>query len=107
MWIFVSDINECDDNNGGCVGGSCQNLQGSYVCQCGTGYALYESKEFQGFNKPTSETGEMPGDVYRFNHTCVREYSPSICMELSMGSELAMLWYSICFLRHRSCYIIV
>ena len=78
--VLISDINECEDNNGGCVGGSCQNQPGSYICQCGTGYALYESNEFQGFNIPTSETGEMPGDVYRFNHTCVCEYSPSIYM---------------------------
>ena len=33
------DINECDNNNGGCEY-SCENLGGSYKCGCRPGYEL-------------------------------------------------------------------
>ena len=33
MVFFVSDINECEDNNGGC-GQTCTNMPGYYACNC-------------------------------------------------------------------------
>ena len=33
------DVNECDNNNGGCAH-SCHNEIGSYFCKCNTGYDL-------------------------------------------------------------------
>ena len=33
------DINECAQNNGGCVR-FCQNTEGSFFCHCGDGYSL-------------------------------------------------------------------
>ena len=44
---FCSDINECEDNTHGCDShGTCQNIKGSYVCECDTGYShsLFESQ---------------------------------------------------------------
>ena len=36
--VYVSeDINECDDNNGGCTH-TCINQPGSYQCQCDDGF---------------------------------------------------------------------
>ena len=37
--VFFADINECDDNNGGCEQ-ICQNTVGSYYCECEEGYEL-------------------------------------------------------------------
>ena len=36
---FVTDIDECDTNNGGCSQ-TCTNTPGSRVCSCNTGYRL-------------------------------------------------------------------
>lgn len=45
------DINECDDNNGGCSY-SCQNSIGSYECLCPTGYKLLpDEKTCQEFDE--------------------------------------------------------
>ena len=32
-YVSKTDINECDDNNGGCED-SCVNTEGSYFCEC-------------------------------------------------------------------------
>ena len=37
MWL--SDINECAESNGGCEQ-NCTNSVGSYSCMCGDGYTL-------------------------------------------------------------------
>ena len=36
MYVSI-DINECDDNNGGCTH-TCINQPGSYQCQCNVGF---------------------------------------------------------------------
>ena len=36
---YVTDINECANNNGGCAQ-TCTNTAGSYQCSCGTGFTL-------------------------------------------------------------------
>ena len=37
--VYNPDINECDDNNGGCSQ-ICTNTEGSYECSCTNGYVL-------------------------------------------------------------------
>lgn len=39
FYLDFLDINECDFNNGGCVG-SCENTHGSYKCGCADGQYL-------------------------------------------------------------------
>jgi len=40
MQLFPSiDINECDDNNGGCEQ-ICTNTDGSFQCDCRSGFTL-------------------------------------------------------------------
>ena len=39
----LSDINECENNNGGCDH-NCSNLIGSFECSCREGYELDEDK---------------------------------------------------------------
>ena len=49
----VSDINECSTNNGNCSDG-CQNLKGTYMCTCPTGYEIKSSDKYncQGMSPP-------------------------------------------------------
>ena len=43
-WNFISDIDECQTNNGGC-GDRCVNTAGSYHCECDKeGYTLSDDK---------------------------------------------------------------
>ena len=37
---FITDINECLNNNGTCSHG-CMNMEGGYYCECFIGYALH------------------------------------------------------------------
>ena len=37
--MLISDINECETNNGGCQQ-ICTNVFGSYFCTCNNGYNL-------------------------------------------------------------------
>ena len=37
--MFLSDVDECKDENGGC-GHNCSNTVGSYRCSCLSGYTL-------------------------------------------------------------------
>lgn len=36
---FISDVNECENNNGGCAQ-QCVNIEGSFFCQCNPGFVL-------------------------------------------------------------------
>ena len=38
-FCLVADVNECEDNNGGCSH-NCVNTMGSYHCTCKLGYSL-------------------------------------------------------------------
>ena len=43
--LFFTDINECDDNDGGCTSNSnCVNILGSFECQCQRGYEMMEGE---------------------------------------------------------------
>uniref|UniRef100_A0A1B0FQQ1 Uncharacterized protein n=1 Tax=Glossina morsitans morsitans TaxID=37546 RepID=A0A1B0FQQ1_GLOMM len=39
------DIDECDENNGGCLGGQCLNHMGSFECKCSLGYRLADDRK--------------------------------------------------------------
>ena len=38
-YFFLEEINECNNNNGGCEH-SCHNTNGSYYCSCNTSYII-------------------------------------------------------------------
>lgn len=40
--VFLTDLDECAKNNGGCQH-ECRNTLGSYVCSCHNGFALHEN----------------------------------------------------------------
>ena len=39
LFCLCVDVNECSTKNGGCQH-TCQNVNGSYACQCKAGYTL-------------------------------------------------------------------
>ena len=43
MTRVITDINECQISNGGCAH-ACTNTDGSYYCECYTGYILQPSQ---------------------------------------------------------------
>ena len=44
MFFLLSDINECDMNNGDCEH-LCVNKEGSFECKCNVGYRLQPDKK--------------------------------------------------------------
>ncbi|CAO1402934.1 unnamed protein product [Diamesa serratosioi] len=40
--IFITDVDECADNNGGCQH-ECRNTVGNYLCSCHNGFTLHEN----------------------------------------------------------------
>ena len=52
------DINECDDNNGGCEQ-TCVNTDGSYHCECEVGFMLQPDGQHC-----------VPGEPYCYLHCC-------------------------------------
>ena len=55
MYIYFSDVDECQTNNGGC-NQTCKNTYGSFECACSPGYTLAEDnlgcngKSYSSFN---------------------------------------------------------
>lgn len=71
------DINECSKNNGGCDQ-KCVNSPGTYSCACNSGFELFTKNGTAGFVIEKSEKGEVDGDTYQKNKTCV----PVMCSDL-------------------------
>ncbi|KAK3089225.1 hypothetical protein FSP39_001900 [Pinctada imbricata] len=76
------DINECTMDNGGCSD-MCTNAVPGYQCTCNSGYELYAYPGFNNISLSGAETGEMQGDVYYINHTCVRKMCPVLASPLN------------------------
>ncbi|XP_069982834.1 uncharacterized protein uif isoform X2 [Penaeus vannamei] len=72
-----TDINECEDNNGGCDQ-RCINSAGSFSCLCNVGYDLFTENGTAGYVIERSESGLRDGDTYRLNKTCVRKMCPAL-----------------------------
>ncbi|XP_013070411.2 uncharacterized protein LOC106057644 isoform X3 [Biomphalaria glabrata] len=68
-----TDIDECKQSP---CQQNCINANGSYRCTCQAGYSLFTSDGTEGYRIPSSETGLLPGDVYRLNHSCVAVVCP-------------------------------
>ena len=60
-------------HNGGCDH-ICNDTEGSYECSCDPGYILFAYDGIQNYTLAHNEDGLRPGDVRRFNHTCLRKY---------------------------------
>ena len=74
MFIYTSDINECDRKDKGGCDTYCANTVGSYKCNCKEGYAIFENEGFMGYEVYRSETGDLKDDILRYNHSCVSKY---------------------------------
>ncbi|XP_063614589.1 sushi, von Willebrand factor type A, EGF and pentraxin domain-containing protein 1-like isoform X2 [Penaeus indicus] len=72
-----TDINECEENNGGCDQ-RCINSAGSFSCLCNVGYDLFTENGTAGYAIEKSESGLRDGDTYRLNKTCVRKMCPAL-----------------------------
>ena len=74
----VSDINECATNQDGCDN-MCENTDGSYNCTCTQpGTVLFTEDGQNGYYIKAGESGVEEGDLYRINHTCIREFDLSL-----------------------------
>ena len=51
VFDFMTDIDECDHNNGGC-GDTCYNTVGSFYCTCDDGYLLQSDGSCDGKSVP-------------------------------------------------------
>ena len=46
LFYSNTDINECETNNGGCAAiATCENVPGTFYCECPAGYELTEGKD--------------------------------------------------------------
>ena len=63
FFIFFVDINECLSNNGGCTH-ICVNQDGSYQCQCNSGFHL------QSDGKTCSGDGSLDYFIFKKYHNC-------------------------------------
>lgn len=70
---MITDINECDNNNGGCSD-KCTDNSGSYSCSCDdSGMRIYTEDGFNNLTLPEDDDGKRFGDKYYIDHTCVRK----------------------------------
>ena len=51
IYWLMTDIDECDHNNGGC-GDTCHNTVGSFYCTCDDGYLLQSDGSCDGKSVP-------------------------------------------------------
>ncbi|XP_021360135.1 CUB and sushi domain-containing protein 1-like [Mizuhopecten yessoensis] len=78
---LCQDILECSVNKGGCSN-TCNEESPGYSCSCPSGYDLFTESNQNNISLPRSESGLRQGDIFYFNHTCVRKtcdalYHPS------------------------------
>lgn len=82
--IFLPDINECQEDNGGCQH-TCTNTPGSFVCACHSGYSLdVDKKSCQGNERNL----KLPSPAILFSKSRFQEYS--VTWRFERGS--AILW---------------
>ena len=49
LFYSNTDINECETNNGGCAAiATCENVPGTFYCECPAGYDLKDGKDCVG-----------------------------------------------------------
>ncbi|XP_076460199.1 uncharacterized protein LOC143293161 [Babylonia areolata] len=65
-----ANIDECANNSAGCDH-TCTDISGGYQCSCDPGFVLFSYNGVQGHYLAHNEDGHRPGDVRRFNHTCL------------------------------------
>ncbi|KAL8561778.1 hypothetical protein ACOMHN_010712 [Nucella lapillus] len=86
------DINECATDKGGCDH-TCINTVGGYTCTCTEGHFLFTSDGQQGYSLAPREDGMKPGDVRRFNHSCLRVKCPDPPVEPNTDLLVALNGY--------------
>ena len=64
-------MSPCDQPNG--AGLCAEDPDGTYTCSCAEGYVLFTADGTEGFTIPDNEDGTRDGDMFRLDHTCVRE----------------------------------
>jgi hypothetical protein len=44
LYLYLTDVNECDLNPNICLSGTCENTKGSFICHCDMGYSGKKGK---------------------------------------------------------------
>ena len=84
-FLLTLDINECGQNNGGCVQ-FCNNTVGSFFCTCGNGYSL---------NEDGHQCDGKPGVMVTILSTCYAMIAQSICPSPPKSTALCMVTNNI------------
>ena len=81
--IFITDINECEINNGGCEQ-MCNNTNGSFFCSCEMGYQLDSS----GLNCSSMVTTQLC--LSAFNSATLYVYQANYMFAFGLGLYLTL-----------------
>ncbi|XP_075782988.1 latent-transforming growth factor beta-binding protein 2 isoform X2 [Pelodiscus sinensis] len=72
--LTCEDIDECEDPTASCLGGECQNTQGSYMCHCRPGFELINGTVCEDMNEC------LGSEICSPNGECLNSHGSYFCI---------------------------